>query len=782
MMFSLLLAMVVGQTPVMIPSAPMSSVEAKAADSLMLASEATATVGLSGKWNEVETWANGILPGMGANVFVPNGKSLIVEGQVDVAIKNLRVEGILWIQPGCTLELETLLVMAGGEVAGGLADQPITIKNPAVLKFNRVSPVNHVKDPLWLSGGVVSMGKLSMYGESPTPFSAVSDNPKAGATTVKLATQPSGWVTGGHVVVAGAAVGQEERRTIAAINGSDITLDKPLTYSHVAPPTFDLTVANRLRVHVAYLDRPIRFECDAKTTPERAHVMSLHSSNFVMSGVSLVGFGRTDKMIPINDPAFDIDGRLIPGSGANPRGRYGIHVHRADQTVEATVRNCVVDVSPGWGIVNHSSRVMVDSNVVLNAVGTSFVGEAGDEVGEFRGNLSIGASGSGKGMQSREAIQDWAHGGHGIWLQGPYPILRGNVVSGVKGEAVVYWADALLMNGKQIELPSSLLESDIQSLTGTAASVSVQAIPGRMYGNVTYGGSPRSVSVFFVGQDAMPVGRVPLPMLIEDHLSWGCPSGFYLAYGSGIYLRRATVVGSSGSGLAMDSSPWDVTVDGGYFDRLGIGVQMPDRGRGVVKAGAYNATVAVVVGPLLDQIREPRSITVDGLVLGPSAKLAIKMDQSRATADLQPTMVRSLFEPDEVRWDGRRLFSAWQAPAFKFVTPTPWYPQAWSGLNSQEIWDRYGVAFGATLAPPESSTIPMVDGLAEPLISPVIGEPSIWGSAIPFKVGGQVVPGKYILRIDGVQDVDPTVLDVGKLNAVRRKVGGRDRTVLVYAQ
>ena len=49
----------------------------------------------------------------------------------------------------------------------------------------------------------------------------------------------------------------------------------------------------------------------------------------------------------------------------------------------------VVADSPGWGFVNHSSYVNFDNNVAFNVVGASFVTEAGNEIGEFVGNLAI---------------------------------------------------------------------------------------------------------------------------------------------------------------------------------------------------------------------------------------------------------------------------------------------------------------------------------------------------------------------------------------------------------
>ena len=82
----------------------------------------------------------------------------------------------------------------------------------------------------------------------------------------------------------------------------------------------------------------------------------------------------------------------VARTGLNPRGRYAVHFHRTgidEDDDPATISDSSVVDTPGWGIVNHSSNVDVDGNVVFNAVGAAYVTEAGDEIGTFNHNIAI---------------------------------------------------------------------------------------------------------------------------------------------------------------------------------------------------------------------------------------------------------------------------------------------------------------------------------------------------------------------------------------------------------
>jgi hypothetical protein len=208
----------------------------------------------------------------------------------------------------------------------------------------------------------------------------------------------------------------------------------------------------------------------------RGHVMFMHTTDVHVCGVGFYGLGRTDKRTVIDDPQFytqalidaqrstntlldpnAMPGDLIPGTGLNPRARYAVHFHRAgiDETdplrpvVTADhpahiCESAVVD-SPGWGIVNHSSYVNVDNNVAFNVLGSSFVTEAGNELGRFVGNLAIKGVGANtsEGIESRKFKQDFGFQGDGFWFQGPGVDVRDNIAVSQRHDGFVFFTVGL---------------------------------------------------------------------------------------------------------------------------------------------------------------------------------------------------------------------------------------------------------------------------------------------------------------------------------------------------
>src|SRR5207253_700864 len=108
----------------------------------------------------------------------------------------------------------------------------------------------------------------------------------------------------------------------------------------------------------------------------------------------------------------------------------------------ATLSDCAVVDTPGWGVVNHSSNVDVEGNVVFNAVGAAYVTEAGDEIGTFNANIAIHSLGSGAGIESRQEVQDFGHQGNGFLRK-----FQGNVAF-ASGDGLETWFTLLDVSGK----------------------------------------------------------------------------------------------------------------------------------------------------------------------------------------------------------------------------------------------------------------------------------------------------------------------------------------------
>lgn len=193
--------------------------------------------------------------------------------------------------------------------------------------------------------------------------------------------------------------------------------------------------------------------------------------------------GRTNKNKIVTDKPDKV--------GKNPRGRYPLHFHKCenyDAKEIVTVQGSVVDDSPGWGFVNHSSNVSFLDNIAYNFNGAGFVTESGEELGEMDGNLSVGGKGLGgdklskkrylyrriyfsKGdrILNRLKAGDLGFDGEGFWIQAPLVSFTHNIAAGNHGAGILFYGLGLSHLPEQEGLASltdSLLKEHGMRLDG----------------------------------------------------------------------------------------------------------------------------------------------------------------------------------------------------------------------------------------------------------------------------------------------------------------------------
>ncbi|MEO1084804.1 MAG: fibronectin type III domain-containing protein, partial [Acidobacteriota bacterium] len=350
-------------------------------------------------------------------------------------------------------------------------------------------------DPMQTSRGLISHGTVEMFGAVKEPFFTMTADAASGATTLTLDAAPvsaDGWEAGDELVLTGTYFQQnadlhDERLTLVSISGDEITIDSDpgtpgnqgLDHARVrADPSFRLHVANLTRNVVLTSD-------DTSATYHRGHVM-FHNSDVDIRHVAFVDLGRTDKKKPLDDlivttndgqPAdcpTDYTGEVsVPAVGdvENRRGRYAVHFHLNGIVPSATtppsqVHFSVVDHTPGWGFVNHSSHVDFRRNIAYDFDGAGFVTEAGDELGNFIENIAIRGNGVEreegvadtcppadkvdqgerypqtrmvfKSVRRPQALSDFGFNGDGFWFQGPAIRAVDNVANGCHGTAM-FW-------------------------------------------------------------------------------------------------------------------------------------------------------------------------------------------------------------------------------------------------------------------------------------------------------------------------------------------------------
>src|SRR5277367_1383659 len=150
--------------------------------------------------------------------------------------------------------------MLHGELEIGTEKAPHTRKATITLTDNvkdeDISGVGGSTDKV--DRGILLMGgTLNLHGDRTNTWTKLSSTANAGATSIQV-LDASGWRVGDEIVLASTDYNprQAERRTIAAISGNKITLDKPLDYMHFGKITFNVDE----RGEVGMLTRNIKIQ------------------------------------------------------------------------------------------------------------------------------------------------------------------------------------------------------------------------------------------------------------------------------------------------------------------------------------------------------------------------------------------------------------------------------------------------------------------------------------------------------------------------------------------
>src|SRR5690606_14244262 len=140
-------------------------------------------------------------------------------------------------------------------------------------------------------GIMISGGTLNLHGDRTNAWTKLSATANAGATGIQV-LDAFGWRVGDEIILASTDFDprQAEKRTITAINGNRITLDKPLQYMHFGKITFDVDE----RGEVGLLTRNIKIQAsdDAEQSFFGGHIMAMPSSKMYISGVELHRMGQ----------------------------------------------------------------------------------------------------------------------------------------------------------------------------------------------------------------------------------------------------------------------------------------------------------------------------------------------------------------------------------------------------------------------------------------------------------------------------------------------------------
>jgi cell migration-inducing and hyaluronan-binding protein len=382
------------------------------------------------RWSDPATWPDGKVPAAGDKVTIAKDKNVLLDVSPP-ALGGLTIDGTLSFANNKDLELTTEWVMLHGQLEIGSETSPHTRK--ATITFT-----DNVKDEdiAGLGGGktdrsdrgiMVMGGTLSLHGDRKHTWTKLANTANAGSTSIQV-LDASGWRVGDEIVLASTDFDprQAERRTISAIKGNTIALDRALEYMHFGKITFDVDE----RGEVALLTRNIRIQAsaDAEQSFFGGHVMAMGASKMFVEGVEFQRMGQNLTL-----------------------ARYPIHWHLIGDAKGQYIRNAAIHDTYNRCVTVHGTNFLrVENNVTYNTVGHCFFLEDGIEHGnEYVHNLAIqtkchtskpcvptnlAASGETRngtnGQQSKDVLLPSDNTAASFWITNPDNVYRDNVAAG----------------------------------------------------------------------------------------------------------------------------------------------------------------------------------------------------------------------------------------------------------------------------------------------------------------------------------------------------------------
>jgi hypothetical protein len=315
------------------------------------------------RWSDPASWPNKKVPAAGDKVEIASGREVILDVSPP-ALGGVTINGKLSFANTADLELTTEWVMVHGELAIGTEAAPHTRKATITL-------VNNVKDEELMGMGdrgiMISGGTLNLHGNRKNTWTKLAATAEAGSNSIQVLNAAE-WRVGDEIVLASTDFNarQAERRTISAISGNTITLDKKLEFMHFGKITFDIDE----RGEVGLLTRNIKIQAsaDAEQSFLGGHIMAMVTSKVFVEGVELNRMGQNLQL-----------------------ARYPIHWHLVGDGKGQYIKNAAIhDTYNRCVTVHGTNNLRVENNVTYNSVGHCFFLEDGLETGnEFVHNLGI---------------------------------------------------------------------------------------------------------------------------------------------------------------------------------------------------------------------------------------------------------------------------------------------------------------------------------------------------------------------------------------------------------
>ena len=469
-------------------------------------------------------------------------------------------------------------------------------------------------------------------------------------------------------------------------------------------------------------------------TPEQASQLSSEH-------VQALGYRDFDRLS--EDQIVHLTGEQISSirngwyfKGISEEPRYSLTDEQIQSLNVAEIS--IAYISPGLGYVNHQSYVNFTQNVAFNVVGSSFFTEFGDEIGSFVGNLSIANTGSGDGLEDREDIFDFGHGGHGFWMQRPGVEVVDNISTGARDSALNFFTTSSEAKFQTANMADP-------SLAAGRHEVPVGMVPLRNVSGNTAFGSRCGLETWF-HQTHSDAGQ----SYIDDFNAWNVGRGMFNPYTGRTTIRNATLIGNverpRGTAVGRNNVTNQMTYEDVHVEGWDVGIDVPVNRTTVIRDGYFEAVQAIRISTAHDSLREvdilgdPEFVTLTDLQLRGRTQFDIFMDGdiSVKNRDIETHFTPDIVRLGTVRFNNHQAYYHKQAAdfvPFPAETAPDWMPAELIGKTNTELWTQYGIAPGGTIAPEDAVEVDRVNGLV--------------GSRAEYQTRLQLRSAKYTNQITG---------------------------------
>ncbi|MBO9669822.1 MAG: G8 domain-containing protein [Sphingobium sp.] len=383
------------------------------------------------RWSDPASWPDRKVPKAGDAVTIARDKNILLD-VAPPALRSLIINGKLSFADTLDLELKSeWILLGGGELAIGSEAKPHTRK--ATITLTDTVP-NEDVSTMGDRGIMLLGGTLNLHGDRANSWTKLAKTAKAGSIQIAV-LNAAGWRKGDQIVLASTDFDskQAEERTITAVSGNTLTLDKPLQYMHFGEITFGVDE----RGEVGLLTRNIKIQAsdDAEKSYFGGHIMAMAGSKMYVSSVELTRMGQNMHL-----------------------ARYPIHWHILGEGQGQYVRNSAIHNTYSRCVTVHgTNNLKIENNVTFNTVGHCYFLEDAVETGnQFVHNLGImtkchpdgkpcvptnlspGGTTSGlSGQKTKDVLIPSDNTASTFWITNPNNIYRNNVAAG--SEQIGFW-------------------------------------------------------------------------------------------------------------------------------------------------------------------------------------------------------------------------------------------------------------------------------------------------------------------------------------------------------